>query len=104
MHQLFLRLWEDDRGALIATEWVFMATILVLGALVGLVAVRQALVSELTEFGNGVLALNQSFSFAGQSNCLSSIAGSRAFDTCDSIPAFSTAPECTSFIGQPPCL
>ena len=42
--------WDDDRGAWIATEWVFVATILVLVAVVGLVAVRQAVASELTDF------------------------------------------------------
>src|SRR4051794_37350159 len=50
MSQLMLKLWNDDCGALIATEWVFVATILVLGAITGLVAVRQAAISELTEF------------------------------------------------------
>ena len=40
MRQLLLELWKDDAGALIATEWVFVATILVLGSITGLVAVR----------------------------------------------------------------
>ena len=40
----FLRkLWRDDAGALLATEWVFMATILVIGVIPGMVAVRDAL-------------------------------------------------------------
>jgi hypothetical protein len=39
VNQLMLKLWKDDCGALIATEWVFVATILVLGAITGLVAV-----------------------------------------------------------------
>jgi hypothetical protein len=60
MRNLMSKLWADDCGALIATEWVFVATILVLGSITGLVAVRQAVLSELTEFANAVLALNQS--------------------------------------------
>jgi hypothetical protein len=69
MRQLMFRLWKDDTGALIATEWVFVATILVLGSITGLVAVRQAVFSELVEFANAVMTLNQSYSFSGQSNC-----------------------------------
>src|SRR4051812_15638023 len=80
VRRLLTRLWNDDRGALIATEWVFVATLLILGIITGLIAVRQSLLSELTEFANAAMALNQSFSFAGQSNCLSSTSGSAAFD------------------------
>ena len=91
MKNLMLKLWNDDCGALIATEWVFVATILVLGAITGLVAVRQAVLSELTEFANAVLSLNQSYSFSGQSNCQSSTAGSQFIDFNDSIVVHSTA-------------
>jgi hypothetical protein len=66
MRKLLLSLWEDDCGALIATEWVFVATIMVLAAITGLVAVRQAILSDLTGFANGVTSLKQSDSFRGQ--------------------------------------
>ena len=49
MQQLVRRLWNDDCGALIATEWVFVATILVLGIITGLVAVRQAVIKSRVE-------------------------------------------------------
>jgi hypothetical protein len=97
------RLWADDAGALIATEWVFVATILVLGIITGLVAVRQAVISELTEFANAVLALNQSYSFSGQSNCQSSTAGSQATDSSDKIPAASVSADFNAAINQSPC-
>ena len=103
MRQLMQRLWFDDCGALIATEWVFVATILVLGIITGLVAVRQAVISELTEFANAVMALNQSFSFSGQSNCQASTAGSQALDSSDVINEASTAAASPSLITQSPC-
>jgi len=104
MRQMMAQLWKDDCGALIATEWVFVATITVLGVITGLVAVRNAVVSELTEFANAVLALNQSFSFSGLSNCRASTAGSAATDVCDSIPFANTAPACTVNAEAPPCI
>ena len=91
MRNLMVRLWNDDAGALIAAEWVFVATILVLGAITGLVAVRQAVIAELHDVANALLALNQSFSFSGQSNCESSTAGSQFIDLPDSIVVHSTA-------------
>src|SRR5215471_15440393 len=103
MRQLMRKLWNDDCGALIATEWVFVATILVLGAITGLVAVRQAIISELTEFANAVMALNQSFSFSGQSNCQASTAGSQALDSSDLIPAGSVPAASPSTVTQLPC-
>jgi hypothetical protein len=90
MKNLIVKLWNDDGGALIATEWVFVATILVLGAITGLVAVRQAVLAELVDFANAVVSLNQSFSFTGQSNCESSTAGSSFSDSADSISNVST--------------
>jgi hypothetical protein len=97
------RLWNDDCGALIATEWVFVATILVLGIITGLIAVRQAVISELTEFANAVMALSQSYSFAGQSNCLASTAGSAATDSTDVINESSIVADDNAAINQSPC-
>jgi Flp pilus assembly pilin Flp len=100
---LWNRLWSDDNGALIATEWVFVATILILGIITGLVAVRQAVISELTEFANAVMALSQSYSFAGQSNCLSSTAGSQATDSTSTIAESSVPADQNAAINQAPC-
>ena len=91
MRNLMVRLWNDDCGALIAAEWVFVATILVLGAITGLVAVRQAIIAELHDIANALLALNQTYSISGQSNCESSTAGSQFRDLPDSIVVHSTA-------------
>jgi hypothetical protein len=63
MRQLMSRLWQDDAGALLSVEWVFVATILVIGSITGLVAVRQAICAELEEFAEAVLALCTSWHF-----------------------------------------
>ena len=64
--KLVRRLWKDDGGALLATEWVVVATILILGIIPALVAVRQGVLSELTEFANATMSLDQSYCFSGQ--------------------------------------
>jgi Flp pilus assembly pilin Flp len=81
MKKLCLRLWEDDCGALIATEWVFIATILIIGIVAGLKSVQTAVLNELEEFAGAVGALSQSYSIGGVEGCCSNSAGSRYIDT-----------------------
>jgi hypothetical protein len=63
MPQLMSRLWNDDCGAMLAVEWVFIATILVIGSITGLVAVRCAIVEELEDFADAILSLCTSWHF-----------------------------------------
>src|SRR5215475_2932398 len=98
-----LNLWNDDCGSgLLTAEWLFIFVILVLGIISGLVAVRQAVISELVETAQALLALNQSFSFSGQSNCESSTAGSAASDTNNTIGEGSVNAT-PAVISQTPC-
>jgi hypothetical protein len=62
-------LWKDDEGALIATEWVFVVTILVIGLVCGLKAVQSAVLNELEEVAGAIGALSQSYHFGGTSGC-----------------------------------
>jgi hypothetical protein len=97
-----LKLWHDDCGALLSLEWLLLALLLVFGIITGLVAVRQAMISELVETAQAIMALNQSFSFSGQTNCESSTAGSSASDTTNTIANGSVAAS-TAQINQTPC-
>jgi hypothetical protein len=97
-------LWRDDGGSsLVTAEILFIFAILVLGIITGLVAVRQALISELTESAQALLAINHSFSFSGQSNCESSTAGSSASETTSTIGEFSVGAFNGAIISQTPC-
>jgi Flp pilus assembly pilin Flp len=42
MRKVLARLWKDDSGSVLAMEWMFVATILVLGAVAALPSVREA--------------------------------------------------------------
>jgi Flp pilus assembly pilin Flp len=90
MQRLMSKLWQDDCGALIASEFLFVATILVIGIIVGLSAVRDAVNVELSEFANALLALSQGFAISGQSGCCANVDGSQAIDT----PSLVTPPVC----------
>jgi hypothetical protein len=55
----------DDCGALLATEWVVMATIIVLGVVPGLILIRNGLLHEMKDIANATMSLDQSYEFTG---------------------------------------
>jgi hypothetical protein len=63
---VWARLWQDDGGALLATEWVLAATLIVIGLVPGLIAIRQSVLAELSDVADATLSLDQSFGFTGQ--------------------------------------
>ena len=104
MTKLMLKLWDDDRGAIIALEFLFLATILVIGIIVGLASVRDALNTELAELGNALLALSQGFIISGQTGCCAATDGSQAIDTPGLLPEIVCVPPAIpSVIDQLPC-
>jgi hypothetical protein len=96
MRQMMLKLWKDDAGVSYTSEIILVLTILGIGLITGLVALRQAVITELGDISHAFLSLNQSYSFSGQSNCQSTTAGSAFNDTCDSIPTTRVNPVCVS--------
>ena len=65
MQNMLKRLWNDDEGALISTEFLLVATILVIGLVVGLAYVRNAVTSKLSDFAQAISYLNVSYTFPG---------------------------------------
>ena len=59
------RLWNDEAGFVISAELVLVATILVIGLIVGMVSLRNQIVQELVDVGQAIGSLSQSFCFAG---------------------------------------
>ncbi len=89
MRNFMLKLWNDDRGALIATEWVFVSTIMVIGVVAGLKSVQQAVVTELEDMANAIGSLSQSYTFSGTSGCAASTTGSRYSDSVHQVNVLS---------------
>jgi outer membrane lipoprotein-sorting protein len=94
MRQWMIHLWMDDRGAILSIEFLLFASVLVIGLVVGLAALRNAIVTEFQELGNAILSINNSFSVGGLSGAGASVQGSQAIQTPNNLlPQFvSTAP------------
>lgn len=55
----------DEQGFVISAELILVATVLVLGMLVGMSQVQNAVVSELNDVAHAIGALNQTYYFSG---------------------------------------
>jgi Flp pilus assembly pilin Flp len=104
MKHLMSKLWKDDGGALIAAEYLFVASIVGIGIVVGLTGVRNAINAELTVLGDAYLALNLSYTISGVTGCGASVAGSEAIDIPTQLtPPTSVPPAIPVVITIPPC-
>jgi Flp pilus assembly pilin Flp len=103
MRKLFAKCWNDDDGALIATEFLFVATILVIGTVIGLTAVRNAVNAELTDLANAILALDLSYTISGVSGCGASVNGTQVIDIIQQETCPTSVAPTPTIIGCPPC-
>ena len=76
-------MFGNDRGLVVSSELVLVGTILILGLIVGLVAVRDAAISEVSDLAGAVQDLNQQYSYAGISGPSSAVPGSEFIDASD---------------------
>jgi Flp pilus assembly pilin Flp len=74
------KLWNDESG-IVAIEYLFLATIVGLGLVVGFATLEGAINVEYTELSRAILALSQGYNVFSQSGCKGSKQGSNATDT-----------------------
>ena len=63
MKNQLLRLWRDDRGTASIVSLIFITSIVAMGAIVGLVVLRNQVVQEFGDVAVALDQLNQSFSY-----------------------------------------
>ncbi len=63
--KLLARLWADEAGFIISAELCLVATIVVIGLIVGLVTVRNQVVQVLIAVGEAIGCINTSYAFCG---------------------------------------
>lgn len=62
---ILTQLLHDETGFIVSAELVLVATILVIGLIVGLSEVQHAVVQELNDVGDAIGSVNQSFFYTG---------------------------------------
>jgi hypothetical protein len=83
MKKMFLSLWNDEAGFIVSAELILVATLLVIGMIVGLQTVRDAVITELADTATAIGQINQSYSYGGATGHASSVAGSSFTDLAD---------------------
>jgi Flp pilus assembly pilin Flp len=63
--KLLAKLWADETGFVISAELCLLATIVVIGLIVGLCTLRNQIVQELIDVGEAIGSLNTSYSICG---------------------------------------
>jgi len=66
MKRLVAALWRDESGFILSSELVLVGSIVVLGGLTALTAVRDAVSGEFTDVANAVGNMDQSYYYQGQ--------------------------------------
>lgn len=66
IYLVFTRGWADDEGVL-SFEWILLLTLLVIGIVGGLSAVRDAVISELGDVTAAAVRIDQSYSVSADS-------------------------------------
>ncbi len=67
MIRTYQRLWREETGALISAELIIIFTILIIGILVGVKSIRDAIVTELADVAQAISNFDQSYFFGGVS-------------------------------------
>ena len=84
--------WNDESGFLVSAELILIATIMVIGLIVGMVEIQYAVVGELNDVSEAIGSMVQSFSTTGFTSIKSAPGnggikaqtfGSNFFDTVD---------------------
>jgi len=86
MNAIFNRLWTEQDGAIISAEMMLILSLLVIGMIVGLSALRDSIVTELADVAQALANFDQSYSYSGVSGHHAFSGGgefSDSFDFCD---------------------
>lgn len=102
---LLKRFYHDDAAFVISAELTLIATVAIIGLITGMVAIRDAVVSELSDVAGAMQDLNQSYSYnrvTGHSGWTYGSSWTDARDWCDTAEdAANVADNCITFTTGP---
>ena len=81
--KLLKRLWTDEAGFVVSAELALVATLLVIGMVVGLSTIRDSVTNELADTAGAIDDINQSYSTEGIVGHSAAVAGFNFVDNTD---------------------
>jgi len=91
---LCVRLWNDEAGAVIATEYLMLGSVVALGSASGMAAMRDAVNDEYKDMGQSVHEARQAYAIPAANGPKSSKAGSNLTDASTGFPHTGTQFSC----------
>ena len=91
IRELFVKFWTDEAGAIIATEYLLLGSVVVVGGVSGMTNVRDAMNDEYKEYGNSVREIRQTYSAPAKKGSSGSAGGTTVINGAaphDSQPVF----------------
>ena len=98
------KLWVDQSGFIVSAELVLLATVVVIGLLVGLVTIRDQVIQELADVADAISEVDQSYSFTGITGHAASTSGTIFNDEHDFCEIDAGSDQQTGLQGEPQCL
>lgn len=89
--KIFTQFWADERGFVVSSELVLIATIVVIGLLAGLTTLRDQVAQGMGDVANSIGSATQSYSYSGVVEHTASVAGSSFTDTSDFCENFASS-------------
>ena len=87
LYALLTRLWNDETGSIVATEYLMLGTIVSLGSAAGMVSVRDSMNDEYKEFGTSVREVRQSYTVPAKKGASGTAGGTTVTDTNNPLAA-----------------
>jgi Flp pilus assembly pilin Flp len=91
LRNLFMQLWNDESGAVVATEYLMLGSIVALGSAAGMAEIRDSMIDEYKDLGQSIRETRQSYSVPGQRGGAAKTNGSPATNT-SSTPGITMPP------------
>ncbi len=101
--KMMKKLWNDEAGFVVSAELTMVATVAVLGLLVGMSSIRDGMISELSDVAGAIHDVNQSYSIDGVVGHNANSAGFDYIDNSDECDSNDDPPgaadNCITFNG-----
>ena len=81
--KVLMRLWNDEAGVVVSSELILIATITVIGMVVGLSTLRDSVTNELADVAGAIDDVNQSYATEGIQGHSSAVSGFNFLDNTD---------------------
>ena len=75
MTSLLKKLWKDEDGALIATEYLLLGSVVTVGSVTGLASVRDSVNAEYQDYGNQIHEVRQAYAVPAKKGAAGSAGG-----------------------------